>query len=56
MRQRVEALELLVNWKNLMENQTGRKIKMLRSDHVEEHKDFFPYNLARKMVLSPLHR
>ena len=41
MRQRVEALEL-VKWKNLMENQTGRKIDMLHYDHVEEYKDFFP--------------
>ena len=36
MRQRVEALELLMKWKELMENQTGRKIKVLQSDHVEE--------------------
>ena len=41
MRQRVEALELIVNSKNLMENKTGRKIKMLRYDYVEEYKDFF---------------
>jgi len=41
MRQRVEALELLVKWKNLIENQTDRKIKVLRYDHVEEYKDSF---------------
>ena len=41
-RQSVEALELLVKWKELMENQTGRKIKVLRYDHIEEYKDFFP--------------
>ena len=34
MRQRVETLEL-VKWKNLMENQTGRKIEILRYDHVK---------------------
>jgi len=41
MRQRVESLELLVKWKELMENQTGRKIKVLRYDHVEEYKNSF---------------
>jgi len=41
MRQRVEALELLVKWKNLMKNQTGRKIKVLRYDHIEEYKNSF---------------
>jgi len=41
MRQRVEALELLVKWKNLMENQTDKKIKALRYDHVEEYKNSF---------------
>jgi len=41
MRQRVKILELLVKWKKLMENQTGRKIKMLRYDHVKEYKDSF---------------
>jgi len=41
MRQRVKALELLVKWKNMMKNQTGRKIKVLRYDHVEEYKDSF---------------
>ena len=30
-----------MKWKELMENQTGRKIKVLRYDHVEEYKDFF---------------
>jgi len=29
MRQRVETLELLVKWKELMENQTCKKIKVL---------------------------
>ena len=41
MRQRVEALELLVKWKNLMENKTGRKIKVLRYDYVEKYEDSF---------------
>jgi len=41
MRQRVEVLELLVKWKKLIENQIGRKIKMLRYDHVEKYKDSF---------------
>jgi len=52
MRQRVEALELLVKWKNLMENQTSRKIKVLQYYHVKEYKNFF-CNLARTMVLRP---
>jgi len=30
-----------VKWKELMENQTSRKIKVLRYDHVEEYKDSF---------------
>ena len=41
MRQRVEVPEFLVKWKKLMENQTGRKIKLLFYDHVEEYKDSF---------------
>ena len=41
MRQRVEALELLMKWKNLMKIQTGWKIKVRRYDHVEEYKDSF---------------
>jgi len=41
MRQRVKALELLVKWKNLIENQTGRKIKVFRYDHIEKYKDSF---------------
>jgi len=35
MRQRVETLELLVKGKEQMENQTDRKIKVLRYGHVE---------------------
>jgi len=42
MRQRIKTLEFLVKWKELMENQTGRKIKVFWYDHVEEYKDFFP--------------
>ena len=38
---KVEALELLVKWKELMKNQTDRKIKMLWYDHVEEYKNSF---------------
>ena len=30
-----------MKWKKQMENHTGRKIKMLRYDHVEEYKDSF---------------
>jgi len=41
MRQRVEALELFVKWKELMENQIGRQIKVLQYDYVEEYKDSF---------------
>ena len=40
MRQRVEVVELL-KWKKLMENQTCKKIKVLRYDHDEEYKDSF---------------
>ena len=40
-RQRVEALELSVKWKELMENQTCRKIKVLLHDQVEECNDSF---------------
>ena len=38
---RVEALEFLVKWKELMEYQTGEKIKVLRYDHVRKYKDSF---------------
>jgi len=41
MRQSVEALMLLVKSKELMENQTASKIKVLQYDHVEEYKDSF---------------
>jgi len=30
-----------VKWKKLMENQRGRKIKVLRCDHVEKYRDLF---------------
>ena len=51
MRQRVEALEL-VKWKELMDNQTGRKIKVLQYDHIEEYK-VLSCNLARIIILLP---
>ena len=38
---KVEALKLLVKWKELMENQTSRKIKVLQYDYVEKYKDSF---------------
>ena len=30
-----------MKWKNLIENQTGKKIKVLQYDHVEEYKNSF---------------
>jgi len=51
-RQRVEALELLVKWKELMKNQTSKKSRcsgmiILRSSRI------LSCNLARTMVLLP---
>jgi len=40
-RQRVEAVELLVKWKNLMKTRTSKKIKELQHDHVEEYQGSF---------------
>jgi len=36
MRQRFQALGMLVKWKDMMENQTGRKIKELQVDNVKK--------------------
>ena len=41
MRQKFEVLHLFVKWRNLMEKQTDKKIKMLQFDHVGECKDHF---------------
>ena len=35
MRQRCEALDMLVKWKGRMEKQTGRKIKEIQIGNVE---------------------
>ena len=40
MRQRFEAY-MLVKWKDMMEKQTGRKIKELQIDNVERYKNQF---------------
>jgi len=39
-----------------MENQTGRKIKVLRYDHVEEYKDFFLAIWAEQWYCYPLYK
>jgi len=39
MRQRFEALGILVKWKHMMEKQTGRKIKELQIGNVERYKN-----------------
>ena len=41
MRQRFEALGMLVKWKDMMEKQTGRKIKELQIGNVERCKNQF---------------
>ena len=41
MRQRCEALDMLVKWKDMMEKQTGRKIKEVQIDNVERYKNHF---------------
>ena len=50
MRQRFEALGMLVKWKDMMEKQTGRKIKELQIDNVEDTRNN-SYDLARTLVL-----
>jgi len=37
MRQRYEALDMLVKWKDMMKKQTGRKIKELQISNVEKY-------------------
>jgi len=39
MRQRCEALDMLVKWKDMIEEQTGRKIKELKISNVEGYKN-----------------
>jgi len=39
MRQRFEALCMLVKWKDMMEKQTGMKIKELQLGNVEKYKN-----------------
>ena len=41
MRQRCKALDMLVKWKEIIEKQTGRKIKELQIGNVERYKDQF---------------
>ena len=41
MRQRFEALNMLVKWKDMMEKQTGRKIKELQIGNLERYKNQF---------------
>ena len=41
MRQRFEALGMLVKWKDMMEKQTGRKIKELQIGNIEKYKNLF---------------
>jgi len=41
MRQRFEVLGMLVKWKDMMEKQTGRKIKELQIGNVERYKNQF---------------
>ena len=41
MRQRYEALDMLVKWKGRMEKQTGRKIKELHIGNVERDMNQF---------------
>ena len=41
MRQRCEALDMLVKWKKIMEKQTGRKINELQISNVERYMNQF---------------
>ena len=41
MRQRCEALDMLVKWKGIMEKQTSRKIKELQIGNVERYRNQF---------------
>ena len=41
MRQKFEALGMLVKWKDMMEKQTGGKIKELQIDNVKKYKNQF---------------
>ena len=41
MRQRCEALDMFVKWKEIIEKQTGRKIKELQVGNVERYMDQF---------------
>ena len=41
MRQIFEVLHMLVKWKNMMEKQIGKKIKILQIDSVRKYKDQF---------------
>ena len=41
MRQRCEALDMFVKWKEIIEKQTGRKIKELQTGNVERYMDQF---------------
>jgi len=41
LRHKEEVLKVFVKWKKQMEDQTDRKIKVLRSDHDREYEDQF---------------
>ena len=41
MRQRFEALGILMKWKDMMKKQTGRKIKELQIDNFKRYKNQF---------------
>ena len=50
MRQRCEVLDMLVKWKEIMEKQTGSKIKELQIGNIEDTRTN-SYNLVRTLVL-----
>ena len=52
MRQRFEALGMMVKWKNMMEKQIGGKINELQIGNVKKNTRTNSYNLARTLVLA----
>ena len=49
-RQKYEALGMLVRWKDMMEKQIGRKIKELQIGNVKRYKNQF-LQFSQKLVL-----
>ena len=51
MKTKDEVLKVFFEWKNMVENQTGRNIKCLRTDNDGEYKSNLFFDICNDMAL-----